>query len=217
MRPHIVLSGLLALAAAAAVSGAQAQAQAARSPACVAANDEVTRLRIGRSRSGAAARVDVPKAVATGAAAAAQCRGDDKFLLAYALARIDLSTDTKRGTPAARTALFNASVDDLETVKRHVLAGASDRYEVFDILGLIYYQTGQFDRSVASLSVPPALLGKMTPDSRQKTYFTLGMAQAQVGRPNQAAQAFDLAAKNGHPRAQATKFQMVGAPQALAK
>jgi len=193
------------LALAPAVAAAQT-----RSAACVTANNTVTQFRLGKDRAGRPSRVDLPRAVAAGDAAVRQCRSDDLFLLAYALARIDLSADAKRSTPAQRTRLFNAALADLEQLKTKVLAGKSDRYEVFNILGLIYYDTGQLDRSLAALNAGVPLLPRMTAASRQKTLLTLGMAQARIGQPAKAATTFDLAAKNGHPQAQAIKRQMLG-------
>jgi hypothetical protein len=198
---------LLALALTLAAGPAAAQT---RSAACASANDEVTRLRLGKDRNGRPNRIDLPKAVSVGAAAAARCAGDDRFVLAYALARIDLSGDVKRTPYARRTEMFNGAVADLEALKAKVLAGRSDRYEVFNVLGLVYYDVGQFDRSIAALSAGTPLLGRMTETSRRNTLVTLAMAQAQTGQSTKAAANFDRAAQAGYRDAQSIKQQMLG-------
>ena len=168
--------------AGAALAPAVAAAQA-RNAACVTANNTVTQFRLGKDRAGRPNRVDLPRAVAAGDAAVRQCRGDDLFLLAYALARVDLSADPKRSTPAQRTKTFNAALADLEQLKTKALAGKSDRYEVFNILGLIYYDTGQLDCSLAALNAGVPLLPRMTAASRQKNLLTLGMARPASASP----------------------------------
>jgi hypothetical protein len=180
---------------------APALAQVARIPACVTANDDVTRMRLGKDRAGRPSPIDLPGSVARGDRARGQCSGDDGFMLAYALARIDLSGDTKRGTPTQRTALFNAAVADLEGLRGLVVAGRSSRYEIFNILGLIYNSTGQPKRGADVTASATPFLPKMTAESRQKTLITQGVAQAQLGQSAPAAKSFDLAKKAGSNRA----------------
>jgi hypothetical protein len=184
-------------------------AQAPRSSACVAANDQVTRLRLGKDRLGKPNAVDVAGAVAAGDAAAGSCRADSAFLLAYALARIDLSSDVKRAAPMPRAAMFNAALTDLETIKALVLAGRSDRYEIFDILALIYYNTGQFAKAVAVTDASTPIFAHMSPVSRQKTLITRGLAQAQLGQTEKASASLDLAAKNGYAHTAELKRKML--------
>jgi tetratricopeptide (TPR) repeat protein len=178
-----------------------ASAQAARKPECVAANDEVTRLRLGRDRAGRGYAVNVPQAVAAGLRAAPRCSGDDPFLIAFALARIDLAKDVKQTPLESRTSHFNNALASLDVVKRRVAAGKSDRYEVFNILGLIYYDTQQFERSIAVLLESAPFLGRMTPTSRRNTFFTKGMAYYHLGRVQEAEASFATARKFGHPEA----------------
>jgi hypothetical protein len=188
----------------------QAQAPSGRDAVCASANDEITRLRLGKDRAGRPGRVDVPRAVALGDARVARCRNDDLFMLAYALARVDLSRDIKRSTPTQRTALFNGAVRDLEALKAKVVAGRSDRYEIFNILGLIYYDTGQFEMSKAVLQASAPFQSRMTPESRGKTLVTLGLALAQTGQTAKAAATFDNAAAGGYRRAADVKQSVLG-------
>jgi len=199
----------LALMIPAALTATALDSQTPRAPACVAANDQVTRLRIGKDRQGRPNAVDVAGAVAAGDAALRNCRGDSAFLLAYALARIDLASDVKRSTPTARTAMFNRALIDLEAIKASVLAGRSDRYEVFDILALIYYNTGQFSKAIAITEASAPVFVRMTPASRQKTLVTRGLAQAQLGRSGAATTSLDLAARNGYPHTAELKRKML--------
>jgi tetratricopeptide (TPR) repeat protein len=188
---------------AAALLGAswQAAAQPARTPECVRANDDVTRYRLGHDRNGAANAVDPLRAVRIGAAAYARCQGDGFFLLAFSMAKIDAAKDVQRTPLSQRTGLFNEGVGGLELLRRRVLAGQSDRYEVFNTLGLVYYDLQQYDKSVAILSEGRKFAGKMSRASQQNTYFTLGMAQLKLGRRAEASAAFGAASQAGHPQA----------------
>ena len=199
----------LALGVSAALAATASHAQLPRSARCVAANDQVTRLRIGKDRQGRPNAVDVAGAVAAGAAALGDCRGDTGFLLAFSLARIDLASDARRSAPAARTAMFNTALADLETIKSSVLAGKSDRYEIFDILALIYYNTGQFEKAIATTDASTPVFARMTPGSQQKTLVTRGLAQAQLGKPAAASLSFDLAAKRGYAHSAELKRKML--------
>ncbi|HEY0413878.1 MAG TPA: hypothetical protein VGD66_12140 [Allosphingosinicella sp.] len=192
-----------ALLAAAALSSLPwpAAAQPARSPDCVRANDEVTRYRLGHDRSGAPNAVDPLRAVRAGSAAYARCEGDGAFLLAFSMAKIDAAKDIRRTPLNQRTSLFNEGVAGLELLRRQVLKGQSDRYEVFNTLGLTYYDLQQYDRSVAVLSEGQKFAGKMTRASQQNTFFTLGMAQMKLGRRAEASAAFGQASRAGHPAA----------------
>jgi len=200
---------LLALVLLAAPTATALHAQTPRAPACVAANDQVTRLRTGKDRQGRPNAVDVAGAVAAGDAALRNCRGDSTFLLAYALARIDLASDVKRTTPTARAAMFNNALADLETIKASVLAGRSDRYEIFNILALIYYNTGQFAKAIAVTDASAPVFVRMTPTSRQKTLVTRGLAQAQLGQPGAATTSLNLAARNGYAHTAELKRKML--------
>lgn len=181
-----------------------------RAPACVQVHEEVRKWRLGKDRQERPHAVDVPRAVAIGRAAADRCRGDDGFLLAYSLARIDLSADPRRGAPEERAAQFRAAVTDLEEVRTAVLGGRSQRYEIFNILGLIYFDTRRYTDSVAVTTPPAALMAKMTPKARQYTLATRAMAYALLGQSTSAAQSFDMATKSGHPGAAAIKRKMLG-------
>lgn len=174
---------------------------AARAPECVAANDEVTRLRLGHDRAGRAAPVNPGQAVAAGRRAAGRCSGDNAFLIAYALARIDLSKDIKGVSLDNRTSYFNGALADLELVKRRVEARQGAQYEIFNILGLTYYDTRQYEKSIAVLNEAGPFLNASTTVSRRNTYFTKGMAQYQLGRTAEAASSFGTASKFGHPQA----------------
>lgn len=200
-----VTSRLLAAAAAAAILlpvTATAQAQVpARTAFCVAANDEVTRHRLGKDRAGRPYPVNVGQAVAAGRRADARCRADGGFLLAYALARIDLAKDVKASSVENRTANFNSALADLDLVKRLVLAGKSDRYEVFNTLGLIYHETKQYEKAIAVLNQSAPVLNKLSLRSKQNTFFTRGLAQLELGRSAEAGASFAQAKKLGHPQA----------------
>lgn len=208
-------SGMLLLAAMAMLQAAPAFSQ--RNAACVKANDDVTRLRLGHDRAGRPNAIDLPRALAVGQNSATACQGDDSFLLAYALARIDAAKDVKHTPLQSRTPLFNAALSDLETIRQRVAAGRSDRYEIFNTLGLIYYDLQQYDRSVAVLRQAARFSGRMSPDSRQKTYFTLGMAQMRLGLSGEAAAAFGEAQRNGHPTAGQWQRQMLSRQQQAVK
>jgi hypothetical protein len=175
----------------AAFAAAPAPAQPSRSAECVRANDEVSRYRL----------VDPRRAVSVGSAAYARCQSDGAFLLALSMARIDAAKDVKRTPLNQRTALFNEGVAGLEQVRRLVLKGASDQYEVFNALGLTYYDLQQYDKSVGVLSEGQKFAGRMTRASQQNTFFTLGMAQMKLGRRAEAASAFGQASRAGHPQA----------------
>jgi len=200
---------LLAFMIPAALMTGALHGQTLRAPACVAANDQVTRLRIGKDRLGRPNAVDVARAVAAGDTASGNCRGDSSFLLAYALARIDLASDVKWSTPTARAAMFNRALTDLETIKASVLAGRSNRYEIFNILALIYYNTGQFAKTIAVTDASAPVFVRMTPASRQKTLVTRGLAQAQLGRSDAATISLNLAARNGYPHTAELKRKML--------
>ena len=200
---------LFALMVSAALTGTALHCQVPRAPGCVAANDQVTRLRIGKDRQGRPNAVDIAGAVAAGDAALRNCRGDSTFLLAYGLARIDLASDVKWSIPTVRTAMFNRALADLETIKTSVLAGRSDRYEIFDILALIYYNTGQFAKAIAVTDASAPVFVRMTPASRQKTLVTRGLAQAQLGRSDAATISLNLAARNGYPHTAELKRKML--------
>jgi hypothetical protein len=178
-----------------------ASAQATRSPECAKANDEVTRYRLGHDRNGAANAVDPRRAVAVGSLAYARCQGDGALLLAFSMAKIDAAKDVKHTPLNQRTSLFNEGVAGLELLRRQVLKGASDRYEVFNTLGLTYYDLQQYDKSVAVLSEGQKFAARMTRASQQNTFFTLGMAQLKLGRRAEAAAAFGQASRAGHPQA----------------
>ena len=200
------MRALLALAILAAVP---AVAQP-RDAACVVANDDVTRMRLGKDRAGSASRIDLPGAVARGDAARSQCSRDDGFMLAYALARIDLSADASRGTREARTAMFNTSVADLEAIRAKVIAGQSDRLEVFNVLGLIYNSTGQPARSLAVTQSAQPFMARMAAPSKQKTLITQGIAQAQLGQSTPAVKSFDQAKSAGSAQADVVRRKILG-------
>lgn len=168
---------------------------------CVVANDEVTRRRIGRDRAGNTYSVNVGQAVSVGRMAAARCQGDDQFLLAYALARLDLAKEVKRLDVSERTALFNGGIEDLELIKLRVLSRQSDSVEIFNILGLIYYETKQYEKSISTLEASAPFISRLTQRSLRNTFFTRGMAQFQLGQFPQAATSFSYAKKFGHPDA----------------
>lgn len=193
----------LAVAAAACfVGGATAAgAQTGRSPECVRANDEVTKHRTGKDRAGRAHSVSAEQAVAVGRRFATRCDGDSGFLLAFALARIDLAKDVRRVSLSERGELFRDGVADLERVKQRASRGQSDRYEVFNILALIYYDTKQYEKSLAVLLESAPHFERLTTTSRRNTFFTRGMAQYQLGRYDDAARSFAYARKFGHPGA----------------
>lgn len=180
---------------------APASAQPARKPECIAANDEVTRHRLGRDRAGRAFPVNVPQAVAVGLRAAPRCSGDDPFLIALALARIDLAKDVSQTSVESRTSHFNNALAYLNLVKQRVATRKSDRYEVFNILGLIYYDTQQYEKSIAVLLESAPFIGRMSLTSRRNTFFTKGMAYYHLGRTEEAEISFANAKKFGHPEA----------------
>jgi hypothetical protein len=180
-----------------AATAAEAQVQPDRSPRCVTAQQEVTRHRLGRD----GARVDAGRAVAEGGRAEAACRGDGGFLLAYSLARIDLSKETRRVGLAERKALFEAGVRGLEQVRGYVVQRKSDRYEIYNVLGLVYYDVGDYQKSIGVLNSSAPFLELMTQTSRQNTFFTKGMALYQLGRNAEAAVAFGYAKRFGHAQA----------------
>jgi hypothetical protein len=202
-------TAFLPLVLRAALLATTAQAGPSRNPACVAANDLVTRLRIGKDRLGKPSAVDAAGAVAAGNTNAVACRGDDGFLLAYSLARIDLASDTKRQSLPARNAMFNAALADLEAIRSSVQAGRSDRYEIFNILALIYYNTGQFAKAETTTKASAPFAGRMTPESAQKTLVNQGLAQAQLGKSAEASASFDQAARKGYPHAAELKRKML--------
>lgn len=198
------------LVVAAVVSG-QVQAQVpTRSPACISANDNVTRMRLGKDRLGRAYPVDVVGAVAAGRSALVRCRSDSGFMLAYALARVDLAAESRRSTPAARTTMFEEAVADLEAIKSSVMAGRSDRYEIFNILALIYYDSRQHEKSLAVSKSATPYLPRMTAASQQKLLVTQGMAQAQMGQSKAADASFKRAQQSGHPKAAEIRQRMLG-------
>lgn len=192
-------------------AGGFASAQAPpRTPACIAANDQVTAARLGKDRSSRPVPLNLTQAVAVGDRYARQCRGDDTFMLAYALARIDLSGNPKLLPLAKRTPMFNGAVSDLGAIKSNVLAGRSDRYEIFNVLALIYYDVGRYADAVNTARQGAPLAGKMTPTSRQKMFTTLGLAQAQLGQTTAAAISLDTAQKFGSQRAAGLKQSVLG-------
>lgn len=182
-------------------AAAAADAQGARPPACVHANDEVSRYRLGHDRNGAPNAVDPLRAVRAGSAVYAACQQDGQFLLAFSMAKIDAAKDIRRTPLAERTGLFNEGVAGLELLRQQVLRGQSDRYEVFNTLGLTYYDLQQYDRAVGVLSQGQKFAGRMTAASQQNTFFTLGLAQMKLGRRAEAAAAFGQASRAGHPQA----------------
>jgi hypothetical protein len=187
---NIHLTATLLLVAGASL-GTAAGAQPSRSPECTRAADEVTHNRL----------VDPRRAVAAGSAAYARCQGDGAFLLAFSMAKIDAAKDVKRAPLNQRTSLFNEGVAGLDLLRRQVLKGESNQYEVFNTLGLTYYDLQQYDRSVAVLSEGQRFAGRMTRATQQDTFFTLGMAQLKLGRRAEAAAAFGQASRAGHPQA----------------
>jgi tetratricopeptide (TPR) repeat protein len=176
---------------------AEAQGQPVRSPRCVTAQEEVSRYRLGRD----GAPIDARRAVAAGARAEAACRGDGGFLLAYSLARIDLSKETQRVGLAERKALFEAGLAGLERVRAYVAQRKSDRYEIYNVLGLVYYDVGDYQKSIDVLNSSAPFLKLMTATSRQNTFFTKGMALYQLGRNAEAAVSFGYAKRFGHAAA----------------
>ena len=191
-------------------AAAQIRTQVYRPAICVAANDQVTSLRLGKDRQNNPTRLDVAKAVEVGNGFAAKCRSDGGFMIAYSIARIDLSGNPKYSKPAVRTALFNTAVADLESIRAMVNANTSDRYEIFSIMALIYYDTRQYEKVIAVSRESDRFAARMSAASRQKVLVTRGMAESQLGQSNAAAQSFDLAARAGHPQAAAIKRRMLG-------
>lgn len=184
-----------------AVTTTPALAQLRLDPRCAAANDEVTRLRLGHDRAGKRNAVNAGQAVAAGRRVNSICRGDNRFLIAYALARIDRSKDIKNVGLDERTALFNSGMADLMLVKSRVGSRHSTDYEIFNIVGLIQYDLRQYDTSIATLRQGETFVKLMSAKSRQNLYFTKGMAQYQLRRIAEADAAFSLARQYGHPTA----------------
>jgi len=178
-----------------------APAQLRRVPQCEAANDEVTRLRLGHDRAGKTNAINAGQAVAAGRRVNSICRGDNRFLIAYALARIDRSRDIKNVGLDERGTLFNSAMADLNLVKSRVGSRHSTDYEIFNILGLIQYDLRQYDTSIATLRQGEPFVRLMSAKSRQNLYFTKGMAQYQLRRIAEADAAFALARQYGHPTA----------------
>lgn len=198
---RLVLGGL---AVAAGLLPAAAAAQPARNPACAEAEAQMTRFRTGRAWIPAY----YPKGVAIGDRVAKMCRNDDRFLLAYSQARVDLSKDVKGSPLETRTAAFNNGMADLERIRARVVAGKSDLYEIFSILGLIYYDTNQYEKSLAVLEASAPFFNKIGTVSRRNIFFTRGMAQYQLGKYGEAASSFAYARKFGHPSAAAWESKM---------
>lgn len=188
----------------------KARSAAVRPAACVAANDEVTSLRLGKDRQGNPTRIDVARAVEIGNANYTMCRSDGGFIIAFSIARIDLSANPKYSKPTIRTSLFKAALSDLDSLRISVNNGLSDRYEIFSILTLIYYDTRQYEKSIAVSRESDRFARQMLATSRQKVLITRGMAESQLGQSAAAAQSFDLASKAGHPQAAAIKRRMLG-------
>lgn len=210
MRALLLSAALLAAGAAAATPMLPTQGPPQRVSACIVANDDVTRMRLGKDRTGKPFPVDLVGAVARGDQVRGQCSGDGAFMLAYSLARIDLSGDPKRGgTPAERKVIYNAGLADLEGLRSQVLAGRSDRYEIFNILALIYTSTGQPARAAAVTQSAKPFLSRMSAESRQKTLVNQGVAQAQLGQSAPAVQSFNLARQAGSKSATAVKAKMI--------
>jgi tetratricopeptide (TPR) repeat protein len=151
--------------------------------------------------------VNVPKAVEIGEAAAINCKDDDAFMLAYSLARIDLSAQVKFGTPAQRAEYFNSAIYDLRALDAKVRSGKSEHYEIFNVLGFIYYEAGQYQKSIEELNAAGPFLKKMSPISAQKTLITLGAAQGQLGQNDAGARSFDEAVTFGYPSAKAKELK----------
>ncbi|HYE29441.1 MAG TPA: hypothetical protein VEA61_14575 [Allosphingosinicella sp.] len=187
---------------------ATAHAQAPRHAECVKANDEVTKYRLGKNRAGRLAAVNVQKAVAIARQFRSRCSSDGQFMLASGLAKTDLAKDVANVGLDERAQLFREGVADLEGVKTLVLAGRSDQYEVFNVLGLIYYETKRFEESLAVIEASAPVFAKMTLRSRRNTFFTRGLAQYQLGREADASRSFGYAKMFGHPEAAAWQARM---------
>lgn len=213
-RPAFALVGLVVLAA---ISLPGAVHAADRDPACVRANDRVTQLRIGRTRTGQSTPLNVANAVKTGETFLSKCNGDDNFMLAFALARVDLSAQVKFGTPDQRAKYFNSAVRDLTALDGKVRSGRSDHYEIFNVLGLVYYEAGQYQKAIDELRGASPFLSKMTAASAQKTLVTLGVAFGQLGQNDAGAKAFDQAVTFGYPAGKANdlKRKTLGARWAI--
>lgn len=171
---------------------APAPAQPAGSAECAEAQAEIARHRLARSTSAA---------ISVGRKRESECRGDDGFLLAYALARIEVAKQVDRLDVRDRTETFNGALEDLELVKGHVLARRSDHYEIFGTLGHIYYETKQYEKAVAVLNASAPVFPRLNPATQRNILFTRGQAEYQLGQYNEARHSFTRAAKLGHPEA----------------
>ncbi len=171
---------------------APATGQSGGSTECAQAQAEITRNRLGQK---------VPAAVAVGRTREAECKGDDDFLLAYALARIDLAKQVNRSDVEDRTATFNDALADLELVAKRVSARRSTTYEIFGILGNIYYETKQYEKAIALLNAAAPVFPRLNAATQRTILFTRGQAEYQLGRYVEARHSFTRAARLGHPEA----------------
>lgn len=171
-----------------------AAGQPGRSATCAEAEAEIVRDRTSHS-------ANIPAAVAMGRLRERECNDDDPFLLAYALARIDLAKEVDRSSVGDRTAKFNDALVDLELIRNRVLARRSATYEIFGILGHIYYETKQYEKAIQVLNASAPVFPKLDAGAQRVILFTRGQAEYQLGRYAEARHSFTRAAKLGHPEA----------------
>lgn len=174
------------------LSPAPAPAQSGGSAECAQGQADITRHRLARN---------FPAALAAGRMRKSECDGDDAFLLAYALARIDIAKEVNQSTVGYRTDKFNEALEDLELIKNRVLARRSATYEIFGTLGHIYYETKQYEKAIAVLNAAAPVFPKLDAGTQRTILFTRGQAEFQLGRYVEASHSFTRAAKLGHPEA----------------
>jgi tetratricopeptide (TPR) repeat protein len=194
-------AGLACAAAVMALPASTAEAQPGRLVGCELASNAIKSLRRVRPPATTVSPAKLARAVATGRLMGTGCRRDDIFLIGYALARIDLAGDIRNTPLETRTAYFNAGLTDLELVRRRVLAGQSDRVEIFSVLGKIYNDIQQYEKSIAVILESAPYFGRLSPEARRDTLFTKGLAYYHLGRRAEAAVSFANAKKFGHPEA----------------
>ena len=189
--PSILLAtSLLIVGLVSTPAPALGQGPSARSPTCVAATDKLESLRAANPSIAVVYGGDHP-----------ECQQDDAFLVALALAKIDVAKQIKRAGVETRTSHFNGAIRYLEAVRNRVATGRSVQYEVFTILGQIYFDTQQYEKSIAVLNQAKMVWRRLSPKQRQDNYFIKGMAQVKLGRTSEAASSFGTARQLGHPQA----------------
>ncbi len=208
VRRSIPAAGLAVAMAAMTLPASPAEAQPTRPLGCEVATDLIEKLRRVRAPATRATPANLARAVRTGKLMGRGCRSDEDFLVAYALARIELSGDIQNTALEARTAYFNAGLADLELVRRSVLRGESERFDIFSILGRIYNDIQQYEKSLAVLLESAPYFGRLSAASRRESLFTKGMAYYHLGRREEAANSFANAGKFGHPDAARLEAQM---------